>query len=164
MDKAGITIHFPDVTPDLGNVYAEDLRASLEESLEAGGRVERRRSNLESQDFGATVVLILGTSAVVNSSSTQLPTTDRLDAMRLNWGPYLWMRCYMNGAGIVNQIVGSNPNWASLEEQARKVAPRCGGISVSPFLSPEPSLGVVNKHFKWNPKLPREPKNKSCLC
>ena len=64
MDKAGITIHFPDVTADLGNVYAEDLRASLEESLEAGGRVERRRANPESQDFGATVVLILGTSAV----------------------------------------------------------------------------------------------------
>jgi hypothetical protein len=64
MDKAGITIHFPDVTPDVGNVYAEDLRASLEESLEAGGRVERRRTNPESQDFGATVVLILGTSAV----------------------------------------------------------------------------------------------------
>jgi hypothetical protein len=64
MDKAGITIHFPDVTPDLGNVYAEDLRSSLEESLEAGGRVERRRTNPESQDVGATLVLILGTSAV----------------------------------------------------------------------------------------------------
>jgi len=64
MDKAGITIHFPDVTPDLGNIYAEDLRASLEETLEAGGRVERRRTNSESQDFGATVVLLLGTSAV----------------------------------------------------------------------------------------------------
>jgi hypothetical protein len=64
MDKAGITIHFPDVTPDLGNVYAEDLRASLEESLEAGGRVERRRSSSESEDIGPTVVLLLGTSAV----------------------------------------------------------------------------------------------------
>jgi len=64
MDKAGITIHFPDVTPDVGNVYAEDLRSSLEESLEAGGRLERRRSNPESQDFGATLVLVLGTSAV----------------------------------------------------------------------------------------------------
>jgi hypothetical protein len=64
MDKAGIAIHFPDVTPDLGNVYAEDLRASLEESLKAGGRLERRRTSSESQDFGATLVLILGTSAV----------------------------------------------------------------------------------------------------
>ena len=64
MDKAGITIHFPDVTPDVGNVYAEDLRSSLEESLEAGGLVERRRTSPESQDFGATLVLILGTSAV----------------------------------------------------------------------------------------------------
>jgi len=64
MDKAGITIHFPDVTPDLGNVYAEDLRASLEESLEAGGRVERRRTKSQFEDLGATVVLILGTSEV----------------------------------------------------------------------------------------------------
>jgi hypothetical protein len=64
MDKAGITIHFPDVTADRGNVYAEDLRASLEESLEAGGRVERRRTRPESQDPGATLVLILGTSSV----------------------------------------------------------------------------------------------------
>src|SRR6185295_17895634 len=64
MDKAGITIHFPDVTPDLASVYAEDLRASLEESLEAGGRVERRRSSSESEGLGPTVVLLLGTSAV----------------------------------------------------------------------------------------------------
>jgi len=63
MDKAGITIYFPDVTPDLGNVYAEDLRASLEETLEAGGRVERGRTRSQSEDFGASVVLILGTSA-----------------------------------------------------------------------------------------------------
>jgi xylulokinase len=102
------------------------------------------------------VAIILGTSAVVNSSSTQLPTTDKLDAMRLNWGPYLWMRCYMNGAGFVNHIVGANPDWSALEEQARSVEPGCGGVSVSPFMSPEPSLGVMNKCFKWNPKPPRE--------
>ncbi len=44
------------------------------------------------------MAIILGNSAVVNSSSERLPTTDDLDAMRLNWGPYLWMRCYNNGA------------------------------------------------------------------
>jgi hypothetical protein len=65
MDKAGITIHFPDVSPDVGNLYAEDLRASLEESLEAGGRIERRRTHPASRDFGATLVLTLGTSAVI---------------------------------------------------------------------------------------------------
>jgi sugar (pentulose or hexulose) kinase len=106
------------------------------------------------------VAVILGTSAVVNSSSDQLPSADKLDVMRLNWGPYLWMRCYMNGAGFVNQIVGSSPNWADLEEQARTVAPGCDGYSVSPFRSPEPSLGVMSKHFKWSPKLPREPGKK----
>lgn len=102
------------------------------------------------------VAIILGTSAVVNSSSHQLPSTDKLDAMRLNWGPYLWMRCYMNGAGFVNQIVGADPNWAELEEQARAAPPGCDGFSISPFLAPEPSLGVTSKHFKWHPKPPRE--------
>ncbi len=106
------------------------------------------------------VAIILGTSAVVNSSSSQLPKTDNLDAMRLNWGPYLWMRCYMNGAGFVNRIVGANPNWSSLEDQARTAPPGCDGITVSPFLSPEPSLGVVQKSFGWDPKPPREPGTK----
>jgi len=100
--------------------------------------------------------VILGTSAVVNSSSDQLPSTDKLDAMRLNWGPYLWMRCYMNGAGFVNRIVGPSPNWAELEAQAKTIAPGCDGYSISPFLSPEPSLGMMSKHFMWSPKLPRE--------
>src|SRR5262249_22745867 len=43
------------------------------------------------------VAVILGNSAVVNSSSATLPASGTLDAMRLNWGPYLWMRCYNNG-------------------------------------------------------------------
>lgn len=106
------------------------------------------------------IAIILGTSAVVNGSSNQLPKTDNLDAMKLNWGPYLWMRCSMNGAGFVNQIVGPNPDWAALEEQARAIPPGCDGVRVSPFLSPEPSLGIVNKSFRWDPKLPREPGKK----
>jgi xylulokinase len=106
------------------------------------------------------VAVILGTSTVVNGSSAHLPTTDHLDAMRLNWGPYLWMRCYMNGAGFVNHIVGPTPDWADLEAQARAVEPGCHGVSVSPFLSPEPSLGVVNKCFEWDPKMPSEPGKK----
>jgi hypothetical protein len=64
MTSPGIAIRFPDVTPDVGNVYAEDLRIALEDTLDAGDRVERRRSNPEAQDFGATLVLVLGTTAV----------------------------------------------------------------------------------------------------
>lgn len=101
------------------------------------------------------MAIILGTSAVVNSSSSQLPTTDRLDAMRLNWGPYLWMRCYMNGAGSINHVVGPNPDWAALEAEARKITPGCDGVTLWPFCSPEPSLGVMNKCFAWQPKTPR---------
>jgi hypothetical protein len=64
MDNDRITIRFPDVTPDLGNVYAEDLRTALADSLDLGDRVERVRTDSESQDFGTTLVLVLGTTAV----------------------------------------------------------------------------------------------------
>ena len=64
MDNSNITIRFPDATPDEGNVYAEDLRTALVESLDTGDRIERVRSNPESQDFGTTLVLVLGTTAV----------------------------------------------------------------------------------------------------
>ena len=64
MENARVTIQFPNVTPDLGNVYAEELREELRDTLAAGDRVERRRTDPESQDFGATLVLVLGTTAV----------------------------------------------------------------------------------------------------
>ena len=59
-----ITIQFPDVTADLGNVYAEDLRASLADTLDGTDRIERVRTDPDAQDFGATLVLVLGTTAV----------------------------------------------------------------------------------------------------
>src|SRR5262249_27219270 len=61
------------------------------------------------------VAVILGNSAVVNASSATLPQSGHLDAMRLNWGPYLWMRCYNNGAQFLDRIVGSKPDWEALE-------------------------------------------------
>jgi xylulokinase len=69
------------------------------------------------------VAVILGNSAVVNSSSSQLPASGTLDAMRLNWGPYLWMRCYNNGAQFLDKVVGGKPDWERLEQQARGVPP-----------------------------------------
>jgi sugar (pentulose or hexulose) kinase len=102
------------------------------------------------------MAIILGTSAVVNSSSSQLPASDDLDAMRLNWGPFLWMRCYNNGASFLNEIVGENPDWKALEEQAREVAPGCKGVLVTPFIVPEPSLGINKRTFRWKPKEPKK--------
>ena len=103
------------------------------------------------------MAIILGTSAVVNSSSAQLPSTDDLDVMRLNWGPYLWMRCYNNGAQFLNKIVGKNPDWQKLEQGAMAVAPGCKKTMVTPFVSPEPSLGVQRANFRWQPKDPKNP-------
>jgi hypothetical protein len=64
MNSEQVTLSFPDVTADVANIYAEDLQRALEETLAAGDRVERRRTRPDSQDFGATLVLILGTTAV----------------------------------------------------------------------------------------------------
>ncbi|MEZ6142401.1 MAG: FGGY-family carbohydrate kinase [Zavarzinella sp.] len=102
------------------------------------------------------VAVILGNSAVVNSSASAAPGTDALDAMKLNWGPWLWMRCYSNGAQFLDRIVGHHPDWQALEQAARKVPPGCEGIRVSPFVLTEPSLGIHEPRFGWSPSEPSD--------
>ncbi len=97
------------------------------------------------------VAVILGNSAVVNSSSNRLPQAGSLDAMRLNWGPFLWMRCYNNGAQFLDRVVGPKPDWAALERAARAVPAGCNGVAVLPFVHPEPSRGVSEPRYQWLP-------------
>jgi xylulokinase len=102
------------------------------------------------------VAVILGNSAVVNSSSSQLPSSGTLDAMRLNWGPYLWMRCYNNGAQFLDRIVGPNPNWDALERDARVLPAGSNGTILLPFTAPEPSLSITAPRLQWTPSEPKE--------
>lgn len=102
------------------------------------------------------VAVILGNSAVVNSSSATLPRSGTLDAMRLNWGPYLWMRCYSNGAQFLDKVVGANPDWPTLERAARAVPPGANGTEVLPFVLSEPSIGVLAPRFEWFPTQPAD--------
>jgi sugar (pentulose or hexulose) kinase len=106
------------------------------------------------------MAVILGNSAVVNSSSSRLPASGNLDAMRLNWGPYLWMRCYNNGAQFLDRIVGVRPDWDRLEQEARSCPPGAEGTVVLPFIAPEPSLGVTAARLQWFPAEPKEPGKK----
>jgi xylulokinase len=99
------------------------------------------------------MAVILGTSAVVNGSSDRLPESDDLDAMKLNWGPYLWMRCYSNGSVSINRLVGGRP-WSELEEKARAAPPVPDGTVAVPFYAKEPSLGVKEKRVGWEPEKP----------
>ena len=109
------------------------------------------------------LAVILGNSAVVNSSSSRLPQSGTLDAMKLNWGPYLWMRCYSNGAQFVDVVAGKD--WYTVEAEAAKVPPLCGGVSVLPFLLSEPSVGIEKPQVKWSPAEPpaRPVKVRACL-
>ncbi|MBY0231938.1 MAG: xylulose kinase [Gemmataceae bacterium] len=93
------------------------------------------------------VALILGNSAVVNSSGAAQPSSGSLDVMRLNSGPYLWMRCYNNGAQFLDPVLGPNPDWKTLELAGEKAAP-CA-CPVMPFLHPEPSVGVHQSSLAW---------------
>jgi xylulokinase len=102
------------------------------------------------------VAVILGNSAVVNSSSSELPKSGNLDAMKLNWGPYLWMRCYSNGAQFLDRLAGNKPNWPALEAQARSLEPLCNGTAVLPFALAEPSIGIHSPLVKWYPNEPSE--------
>jgi sugar (pentulose or hexulose) kinase len=103
------------------------------------------------------VAIILGNSAVVNSSAAGAPRSGSLDAMKLNWGPYLWMRCYSNGAQFLDRVVGPKPDWDALETAARAVPPGCNGTAVLPFVLSEPSIGVKAARFQWLPSEPPDP-------
>lgn len=104
------------------------------------------------------VAVILGTSAVVNSSSDALPQSGHLDAMRLNWPerPYLWMRCYSNGAEFFDSVVLSDDR-AAIESAARAVEPLCNGSAVLPFLRSEPSVGVREQRVEWFGPIQNDP-------
>lgn len=102
------------------------------------------------------VAIILGNSAVVSSSANSAPKSGSLDAMKLNWGPYLWMRCYTNGAQFLDHVVGDKPNWAALEMAARMVPAGCNGVTVLPFLFSEPSIGLTVPKYQWIPQEPRD--------
>jgi sugar (pentulose or hexulose) kinase len=106
------------------------------------------------------MAVILGNSAVVNSSSSRLPECGNLDCMRLNWGPYLWMRCYNNGAQFLDRVVGPRPDWQALEREARACPPGCGGTSVLPFAAPEPSRGIAEPRVRWFAEEPSQPGKK----
>jgi len=100
------------------------------------------------------VAIILGNSAVVNSSFADIPSGDALDVMRLNWGPYLAMRCYNNGASFLNHVLPKKPNWDELERAASIVSAGCDGTYVLPFLISEPSVGVKSPMDQWIPNEP----------
>ncbi|HMC88125.1 MAG TPA: FGGY-family carbohydrate kinase, partial [Gemmataceae bacterium] len=103
------------------------------------------------------VAVILGNSAVVNSSSSQLPASGTLDAMCLNWGPFLCMRCFNNGAQFLDRVVGQKPDWERLESEARSCPPGTDGVNVLPFTSPEPSMGIKTPQLRWLAAEPAEP-------
>jgi sugar (pentulose or hexulose) kinase len=102
------------------------------------------------------MAIILGNSAVVNSSYSELPSRGNLDVMRLNWGPYLWMRCFNNGAQFLDRMVGLQPDWELLEREARACPAGSNGTMVWPFIAPEPSLGVTAPRVEWQPSEPKE--------
>src|SRR5262249_26190489 len=103
------------------------------------------------------MAVILGNSAVVNSSSDRQPAGDDLDVMKLNWGPYLWMRCYSNGAQFLDRLLGANPDWKGLEQAARAVPAGADGVQVLPFALSEPSVGVTAPGGPGVPPAPAEP-------
>ncbi len=71
MNKQTSIITFDDVSAADANRYAEELRQVL---LEASPDVEvhRRRDDSHPQDFGATLVLLLGTPAAVELTGLSL--------------------------------------------------------------------------------------------
>ncbi len=158
--RALVKKHLPQIVPQ--DEPIGPLAANI--ALEAGMSLDHRPLVFPTSDDQAAglvgggavddghMAIILGNSAVVNSSSNERPREGNLDVMRLNWGPYLWMRCYSNGAMFLDSVVGKNPDWNKLEAAGAKVPPGCDGTWVMPFVHPEPSLGVSKAKLAWSPK------------
>jgi sugar (pentulose or hexulose) kinase len=66
------------------------------------------------------------------------------------------MRCYNNGAQFLDRVVGARPDWPALERAARSVPPGATGVTVLPFVYPEPSRGVTAPRFQWLPSEPSD--------
>lgn len=64
MEKQTYTIKFEDISAAEGNQYASELRNMLLDAT-PDVEVDQRRADTHTQDFGATLVLILGTPAVI---------------------------------------------------------------------------------------------------
>jgi sugar (pentulose or hexulose) kinase len=140
-ESLALEAHLPEECRPLIFPTSDDQQAGLV----GGGAVE-----------DGQLAIVLGNSAVVNSSSNGKPHSGSLDVMRLNWGPYLWMRCYSNGAQFLDKVVGEKPDWKALEEAGRAVPPGCGGVTVMPFARKELALGVTAPAIKWEPAEPSE--------
>ncbi len=139
--EAGLGDHPPLIYPNLDDQLA---------GLVGGGAVE-----------AGQMAIVLGNSVVVNSSAAELPQTDQLDIMALNWPGYLMMRCYTNGAGFFNQVIGYQPTWSSRdwserENLAAAIEPAPERVMVLPFPMQEPSLGIGEKQrgVRWFPHEP----------
>lgn len=63
MSDSPFIITFPGASTAEANRYAADLRAALRE-LDQELKVEQQRDRADTQDFGATLAIILGTASV----------------------------------------------------------------------------------------------------
>jgi hypothetical protein len=63
MPETNFEISFRDCTADEANAYCEELQQELHDA-DSTVYLKRRKDNEQSQDFGATLVLVLGTGAI----------------------------------------------------------------------------------------------------
>ena len=153
--------HILDMNEPVGDM-AEHL------ALEAGIAATRRPLIFPTLDDqaaglvggGATddgqLAIILGASAVVNSSSDRFPGSGSLDIMKLNWGKKLWMRCYSNGAQFVEGIEPLSKRIEVQQAASENVPPGCNGTAVLPFEKSEPSIGITKAGLEWHPSVPAD--------
>jgi len=102
------------------------------------------------------VAVILGNSAVVNSSSAEAPASGSLDAMRLNWGRIYGCLLY-NGAQFLGSRRRRAADWEKIEARGPCLSRRrrrSGDIAVR-------VAGAVARRtwaaLEWRPSEPTEP-------
>jgi hypothetical protein len=112
MSSASLVVSFPDAGDAEANVFAASLRDHLRDVIpaEVGFESYPRRTNPHAQDFGASLVLVLGTAS----------------ATAVAKGIYAWLRGH-TGASMEmttpgGHVIVRNAESRSLEEIAKALA------------------------------------------
>jgi hypothetical protein len=84
MEERAYVIEIEGTSPADANRYAEELRDILRGAT-SEVKVEQRRADAEAQDFGATLVLILGTPVAIVLASAFRDWLNRRDSVRLHF-------------------------------------------------------------------------------
>ena len=117
-----------------------------------GGSGRQRANGGDPGQFGRRQFVIERLTASESLAGGQ---SARCDAVEL--GTVSVDAVLQQGAQFLDRVLGPKVDWKTLEQRGRRIRPGCDGVSVMPFIVPEPSLKVgASPKLLWSPREPQD--------